>query len=1333
MYEKIGKCGSKFKRLLHVPRSGPGHRLRVILLEVIRGLSATLILLLSLTCTPKISLASSATNASSLANVSIFQESDDPNAFLTDKLRVDLPELLLDGYGEGGESLSNSDQTYDQANDFARRDHKNEESWLLDLLNNNHLDKNEALQVLDDDSDYSPNTDLIGRVCMTVEPYRSVLNELSSVENEEKYSPDNKKTEKPHFSTERNAFLECSPLSDTESADYGLDEKHLGIWTLRRCPEALEFDALKQKCVHTRDVKPDNCYISAKDDQEHLEPITKIQMDSANGGEEFTSSEDLSSAFENVDTQKVKQNKRYRAMQWAGVTAGGCYAPCLDPTAIELPRPEGKCTWLGAPLQQDALSADYFLQCASVHAGQPCGRWARIQCPHGTVFNPAAQLCVRQQGSVQAAPSTVTLPRSPLGAQMMPARVLPPQLLPPPPAIPPPPMPILPEPVPFPPPAITGVCPTNSVAISLCGTKVIVDSNVPTCPGRAYCHQGTCCSPVGLDIKVTLPLMIQNQAPVCYGSGILPASPCSFGCLQGYSCQPYIGCCPIATIDRAPAVLSSIMSHQVPQFVPSMLVCPAPAGHVRVRPAGGCMYSPGAGSPGCPRGFYCSARLRGCCPRYAGRAILYSSSAPISASVESREVLVCPDGSPLGASCVGGCSEGLICFRDAHCCPAACPTSLVPAGFCAGSYPAFAYPAAPSVLGTVMSVAYYPAQITPLVAACPAPATCLSGVCCRPVVEPAVKVTASLPICLNGHLAKVACMADNPTCGTGYECWSGGCCPIPYCPSGVQALGRCSSAGTCLKHPGVTCLDGLCCPTVMCGSGIPSVGVCTTGVYNNCPAGNECQNGRCCPLPLCPNSNVAALGRCSLSPPLTVGLVASPTCPVGRTCIQGLCCPVVTPVAAMRPVLACPLTGAVPVSMCSPAVTISTARPACAVGYECVEGIGCCALSTCPNGALALGRCPMASPAVVPARTMLSPSMCGPPGSICLNGLCCPPPRCAHTGQMPMSMCGLANACPVGYYCDGIGCCPEPLPVCPNGGRSIRYCQRGTECPAGYGCTPMGGCCQLRLDSTCPFNQYPVCQCSSNYACPPGALCNDGGTCCASTAGSLFYAPGSRCRRSADCQGHTSGSAECLHNVCVCIKGGYSNGASCVTPNPLLQNMARNGCDQYGQPCRYLLSQSRRRPMLSPVGNTTDSQPLWFNVAAERDCVLDPIEGNEMPYDADSTCLPNEKCIENRCKMRLWPGEYGCSSDEQCASRCENTYCETKLDHYSRDGDENTNHHSSQCQCRDAFLLYGRCFEQCPAGFHESGGHCQHDDEVAFWADAQAQNTLQRLLNEGQC
>lgn len=55
-----------------------------------------------------------------------------------------------------------------------------------------------------------------------------------------------------------------------------------------------------------------------------------------------------------------------------------------------------------------------------------------------------------------------------------------------------------------------------------------------------------------------------------------------------------------------------------------------------------------------------------------------------------------------------------------------------------------------------------------------------------------------------------------------------------------------------------------------------------------------------------------------------------------------------------------------------------------------------------------------------------------------------------------MSVCGVGNACPMGYICEGRGCCPEPMPLCPNGGRATQKCNRGIDCPPGYGCTPMG-------------------------------------------------------------------------------------------------------------------------------------------------------------------------------------------------------------------------------------------------------------------------------------
>lgn len=79
----------------------------------------------------------------------------------------------------------------------------------------------------------------------------------------------------------------------------------------------------------------------------------------------------------------------------------------------------------------------------------------------------------------------------------------------------------------------------------------------------------------------------------------------------------------------------------------------------------------------------------------------------------------------------------------------------------------------------------------------------------------------------------------------------------------------------------------------------------------------------------------------------------------------------------------------------------------------------------------------------------------------------------------------------------GRGCCLEPMPLCPNGGRAIQRCNRGVDCPQGFGCTSSGGCCMLSLDQVCPSRENAVCQCSPTSGCPPQASCNMG-TCCAS-------------------------------------------------------------------------------------------------------------------------------------------------------------------------------------------------------------------------------------------
>ncbi|VDK46988.1 unnamed protein product [Cylicostephanus goldi] len=377
----------------------------------------------------------------------------------------------------------------------------------------------------------------------------------------------------------------------------------------------------------------------------------------------------------------------------------------------------------------------------------------------------------------------------------------------------------------------------------------------------------------------------------------------------------------------------------------------------------------------------------------------------------------------------------------------------------------------------------------------------------------------------------------------------------------------------------------------------------------------------------------------------------------------------------------------------------------------------------------------------------------------------------------------------------GRGCCQEPPPICPNGGRAFQRCNRGADCPPGFGCTPLGGCCLLSMEPVCPPQSTPICQCSPNRACPMGATCTMG-TCCAAgldhekdyakPANKFFLAsalaqfsqiPGSKCQASTQCNGYMNSCAQCTQGICACVNGAASNGASCLQMPAKTLILARNGCDQYGSPCNVYLSSARRKPIIAPVGNITET-PLFFNVAKERQCVSNSTIAD---FDPDSTCLPNEKCIDGVCRMKLWPGEYGCISDEECSSRCVNTYCERKK------SDKNV----AQCQCRDGLLLFGRCFKydkslpaetghrcrqqtvrkvafdltkeeysvqssyemtliengslilklllksaklsQCPQGFHESGAYCMYDNEDLFWADGDAQDRIKALLNASPC
>ncbi|KAH7725389.1 Protein T10E10.4 [Aphelenchoides avenae] len=83
--------------------------------------------------------------------------------------------------------------------------------------------------------------DISGRICMTVEPFKSVWEAPES-------------------------FLECSALSDQEVKEYNITQKYLGVWVKRDCPDKFEFDPIRQRCLDKRKMHRQPCTAPLSDD-----------------------------------------------------------------------------------------------------------------------------------------------------------------------------------------------------------------------------------------------------------------------------------------------------------------------------------------------------------------------------------------------------------------------------------------------------------------------------------------------------------------------------------------------------------------------------------------------------------------------------------------------------------------------------------------------------------------------------------------------------------------------------------------------------------------------------------------------------------------------------------------------------------------------------------------------------------------------------------------------------------------------------------------------------------------------------------------------------------
>uniref|UniRef100_A0A0K0DN63 EB domain-containing protein n=1 Tax=Angiostrongylus cantonensis TaxID=6313 RepID=A0A0K0DN63_ANGCA len=412
------------------------------------------------------------------------------------------------------------------------------------------------------------------------------------------------------------------------------------------------------------------------------------------------------------------------------------------------------------------------------------------------------------------------------------------------------------------------------------------------------------------------------------------------------ACAPGIGCCPVSV-------------NQPTQTI-QIALCPD-------------SLSPPLGPCGsCPVGASCNTAINACCP------VVSQPSTDFVYNVYQ----LCPNGAPAQQPCSAGCPPNNGCYQGV-CCPMICPVGQTALGFCTTD-------------GCASGSCYLP-----------------GGCCCQEIVK--------LPVCANGQQSQRKLITSKAKhilllikillkeCGPRMECSNGGCCPMPFCPTGIQAQMRCAIHNM-VCPTGYVCLEGLCCPLPRCPNGIISLGVCTTSL--DCGRmGVECANGACCPLPTCSN-NIVSIQRCALG--------CANCCPIGHSCMNG----------------------------------------------------GCCPLPLCPAGNFLLYW----------KRIQ------------CENGVCCAMPVCS-TGLIAASVCGIGNSCQIGFVCEGRGCCQEPPPPCPNGGRAVQRCNRGADCPPGFGCTQLGGCCLLSMEPVCPTQSNAICQCSQNNACPKDATCIMG-TCC---------------------------------------------------------------------------------------------------------------------------------------------------------------------------------------------------------------------------------------------
>ncbi|VDN53543.1 unnamed protein product [Dracunculus medinensis] len=93
-----------------------------------------------------------------------------------------------------------------------------------------------------------------------------------------------------------------------------------------------------------------------------------------------------------VKNYETTQQSTYQTDQFLIAQPQSC--PLVQGNAIQNAIYQGICSWMTDPLALDPESRTHFLQCQPAPNSLFCGRWQRMPCAPGTVFDVNVQICI---------------------------------------------------------------------------------------------------------------------------------------------------------------------------------------------------------------------------------------------------------------------------------------------------------------------------------------------------------------------------------------------------------------------------------------------------------------------------------------------------------------------------------------------------------------------------------------------------------------------------------------------------------------------------------------------------------------------------------------------------------------------------------------------------------------------------------------------------------------------------------------------------------------------------------------------------------------------------